>query len=763
MKRNLCLFFVVFSILLQAPYAGAGIDKGENVCSVSIEGNQRIEDAAILRMISTRAGDTYDPARVSDDLKSVFKMGYFEDVRVESEESDGCVKVFFVVKERPTIRQIDISGNTVFEDSEILENISLEPGAIANIHRIKQDIRAIETMYKEKNYYNVHVTYSLEDKGNNTADLEFKVSEGEKVRVTKIIIEGNSAYDDDTLKDLMETEEAGFFSWLTGSGDLDPELLSQDIEKIRSFYKNHGFADARVADPVIEYKKDGIRIVIKVEEGPRYRIGKIDFAGDLIEDKAKLFDLIHIDEEKFFNQKVLQNDVITISDLYADQGYAKADVIPQMRRTRPGHGEDGKEKAPEINITFYIRKGVLVTFERIEIGGNEKTRDKVIRRQLHVAEGDKYSVTKLRRSIQNLYRLDYFEDIKVKSEPGSSDDKMVLHINVKEKPTGTFSFGAGYSAVDKLYVMASVSERNFLGRGQTIDLSLQTGSQSRQFRFGFTEPWLFDIPLSAGIEAYNWTRDYDEYERDSKGGGITLGYPVADYTRVYLTYSYDSSRISNVMDGLDYLITEGRETESSLALALVYDTRNRVINPTEGSRHKASVQYAGLGGSIGFIKTLVELGHYFPLFWSTSLFLHAEAGYAYETKYLPDYEKFYLGGLSTLRGFDWRGVTAYEDNEEKNEIGGEKYVLGNVEFIFPIIKEAGLTGLVFYDTGNVYRKDQRIDLGNLRQSAGFGIRWYSPLGPMRLERGYILDRRKDDEGHYIEDSGRWEFAIGGAY
>ncbi|MFW6081880.1 MAG: BamA/OMP85 family outer membrane protein, partial [Desulfosalsimonas sp.] len=274
-------------------------------------------------------------------------------------------------------------------------------------------------------------------------------------------------------------------------------------------------------------------------------------------------------------------------------------------------------------------------------------------------------------------------------------------------------------------------------------------------------PWLFDIPLSATGEAYNWERDYDDYERKSKGGLVRFGYPIFDYTRGYISYGFDVSEVEDVSPFYEFRIAEGRFTESSVTTSIVYDSRDRAINPTEGSRHKLSVQYAGLGGDVGFAKTEVEAGKYFPLFWGTVGFLHAEGGHVTETggKHLPDYEKFYLGGINSLRGFDWRDVSVTDFDEDGNQVkvGGEKFVQFNAEFLFPLIKDAGLRGVLFYDTGNVYERGENVDLGEMRESVGFGIRWYSPMGPLRLERGYILDRKDG------EDSGRWEFSIGGAF
>ncbi|MCF8109881.1 MAG: outer membrane protein assembly factor BamA [Desulfobacteraceae bacterium] len=728
------------------------------VKDIKIEGNKRIEQEAVLERIRTEVGGKYDKDLLSKDLEAVFAMGYFDNVRVEVEEDDDGMVVVFVVKENPSLRNIEFSGNRVFEDEELKENINISSGAIINITRIKRDIKTIERMYKEENYHSASADYKIKQVDENRADLEFVIEEGKKTRVKEIIIEGNNAFPDKKLKKIMKTSEKGFFSWLTLSGDLDMQTLGQDVNMLESHYQNHGYAEARVAEPDIRYEGEWIYITIKIHEGPRFKVGEVAFEGELIANEEKLREKISIDDQEYYNRQVLQNDVMSLSDLYADQGYARSDIRPELKK-RP---EDNV-----VDIVFHLRKNRPVYFEKIIIEGNTKTRDKVIRRELQVQEQEEYSASKLKRSVRNLYRLDYFKDIDVKTREGSSEDRMILDINVEEKATGSFTFGAGYSAVEKFYVMSSISERNFLGRGQRIELRAQAGSESRQFRFIFTEPWLFDIPLSATLEGYNWERDYSDYERDSKGGLVRFGYPLFDYTRGYISYAYDISGIENVSEDYTHRVSEGRYTESSVTTSIVYDSRDRAINPTEGSKHKLSFEYAGLGGNVGFAKTKAEAGKYFPLFWDTVGFLHAEGGHVTEVggKYLPDYEKFYLGGINSLRGFDWRDVSVIEEDEEGNliRLGGEKYVQFNVEFIFPLLKNAGLRGVLFYDTGNVYEGGESVDLGELRQSAGYGIRWYSPLGPLRLERGYILDRKKDKEGNYIEDSGRWEFSIGGVF
>lgn len=737
---------LVFCLALFCGVAAAS--EAEIVKSVVIEGNQRIEDAAIARVLQTEPGDVYNADALSEDLKAIYEMGYFDDVEVLFDREEGGNTVIFRVKEKPTVREIKFSGNRVYKDEDLMDSIDISTGSILNIYRINRNVRKIESLYKEKNYQNASVSYHVEELPNNQGDLEFTIDEGKKVRIREIEIRGNQSFDDKTLKKQMQTSEKGWFSWLTGSGELKPDVLEQDVMRLTAFYYSKGYAEARVAEPEVTFEGDWIHIIIRVEEGPRFEMGSVDIKGDMIKPLEEMLEMISIDQEAYFNQEVLRDDILLLTDLYADQGYARADIYPETRK----HAD-----RDVIDLVFNIRQNQPVYFDEIIITGNTKTRDKVIRRELHVHEQGLYSATGLKRSVRNLYRLDYFEDIDIQTLPGDTQDKMNLAIDVAEKPTGSFSFGAGYSAIDKVYVMTSVEERNFLGRGQIVELRGQMGSRSQQFSFSFTEPWLFDIPLSAGITAYRWERDYDFYDRDSRGGQLRFSYPVYDFTRAFVSYGYDYSDVSNVSEFYIDRIEKGLFKTSSITTGLTYDSRDRQINPSVGSRHRISHQFAGLGGNVGFNKVKLELGRYFPLVWEFVFFLNAEFGYVREAggKLLPDYEKFYMGGISTMRGFDWRGVAVFD--EEGRAMGGEKMVLFNAELIFPVVRQAGLMGVIFHDTGDVYSKDASIELDNLRRSAGFGVRWYSPLGPIRLERGYILDRRKG------EDSGRWEFSIGGVF
>jgi outer membrane protein insertion porin family len=728
------------------------IFKRDLVADIQVEGNDRIEADAILRNVKTRVGDEVVLKNLSEDLKAIYSMGYFEDIRVATEAVEGGRRVIFQVEEKPTVRNIRISGNSwVYEDEEIEEVLTVRKGSILNVFTLRNDVRRIEELYKEKNYHNVNVDYKILKKKKNLADIEYTIEEGKKFHIEKIDFVGNQVYTDKQLRRQMATKEENFLSFITSAGDLNQEKLTQDTAKLASFYHNNGYIRARVGEPQVAFESEGIVITIKVDEGPRYKVGKVAFSGDLIVPREELRETIRIADEEHYNREVLRRDVLAITDLYSDEGYAYVNVSPLV---------DQDDEKLVANINFEIEKGSLVYFEEINITGNTKTRDKVIRRQLRVYEKELFSGKRLKRGVQNLYRLDFFEDVQINTSKGSTDDQINLDVAVKEKPTGAFSFGAGFGNVENLFGTASVSERNLFGRGQTLALKAQIGSKTQKFTLSFTEPWLFDIPLAAGADIYKWDYGFDDYDKDSIGGKLRGSYPVFDYTRAYLTYVYDVSRISNIEEDASDSIKEleGNNLKSSVIGKLAYDSRNNAFNATRGAIYGVSGEYAGLGGDVGFGKAEAEAGVYMPLFWKFTGVIHGKTGIIQdlEEKVLPDYEKFYMGGINSLRGFT-RDDIAPKDRDGAS-IGGDKYVQLNLELKFPLVTEAGVSGLIFLDAGNIYTDREDIDITDFRVSAGPEIRWMSPVGPIRFAYGYILDPKDTDS-----NKGNWEFSMASAF
>jgi len=731
---------------------GLMLFKREKIIEVRIKGNERIEEDAIRRVLKVKTGDVLNPKDISEEIKAVYKMGYFDDIRVEAQSVPQGKILTFIVTEKPTVRSILVDGNTwVYDDDEIKEELTLRKGSILNINIILNDIRRVEELYKEKNFYNVKVSFKVYPKKNNQADIEYVIDEGDKLQVKKIKFVGNTAFSSSKLKRMMSTGEKGLLSFITNSGDLNEEQLTQDAAKLAAFYHNNGYIQAKVGEPEITFEEDGIVISVRLVEGPQFKVGTVTMAGDLIIPQEQLLEKVKISGEEYYNRDTLRLDVIELTDIYADEGYAYADIMPRI-------AEDPEKLV--VNITFDLNKGKQVYFEEIIISGNTKTRDKVIRRQLKVYEQELYSGRRLKRSVRNLYRLDFFEDIKINTIKGSADDKMRLRIDVAEKRTGAFSFGAGYGNVENLFLTASVSEKNLFGRGQILSLKGQLGTKTTRYTLSFTEPWFLDIPLSAGADIYSWNYSYPDYDKDSFGGNLRLGYPLFDFTRGTLTYTYDMANIENISDDASTSIQrdQGENIKSSITARMRYDSRNQIFHPTGGSAHSISYEFAGLGGNVGFNKIIGETGWYFPLLWKTIGVLHAKSGYVKELegKSLPDYEKFYMVGIDALRGFERDDLCPRD--ESGSCVGGNKFVQLNAEVRFPLVPTAGVYGVTFFDTGDIYDNNEDFEFDNLRESAGLGVRWLSPMGPVRLEYGWILDPKPTDK-----NTGKWEFSMASAF
>ncbi len=724
------------------------------VDAVDVVGNQRIEKAAILAVVGTKKGDLFDYGQLDKDLRDIFKMGFFRDVKTETEDGPKGKIVTFKVIEKPSVGKIVFVGNEKEKSSTLRKELGIELYSILDQAKIKQSIENIREYYRKNGYYNVDIAESIEPLANNEVQLKYEIAENEKVYIKKIQFVGNTEFTERELKKIMETSEKGFLSWITKSGYLDHKKLEFDVQKLASFYHNHGFIRAKVGDPKVEYEKEkGLTITIEVQEGPQYAVNEVLIEGDLIKPVEELMEKVQIGKEKAFNRETVRRDIEALRNVYFDEGYAYAEV-------RPGTRQDDEKHL--VDIIYTISKGKKVRFERINIAGNTKTRDKVIRREMKVVEGEYFSGKDLKNSTANLHRLGFFEDVEVKTKKGSRDDLMVVDVNVKERPTGSFSVGAGYSSEDSAFVMFQIAQNNLFGNGQKLQAEAKIGGETQQYIIRFVEPWLFDLPLSAGFDIFKWEHEYDLYTRDSMGASVSLGFPLGidDFTKGYLRYNYDDSDISDVSPNASVAIRDmiGSNVTSSITTMIRRDSRDKPWDTTRGSVNSGSFEYAGLGGDVAFYKYQGETGWYFPMFWDTVILVRGRIGYVQEGSggKLPVYQKFTLGGINTVRGFDYGSISP-RDPVTGDRIGGEKMMVYNLEYRFPLLKEQGLVGIVFFDAGNVFTKDENYTFSGIRRSAGTGLRWYSPIGPLRLEYGWNLDQ-KDDEA-----SGRWEFTIGGTF
>ena len=728
------------------------------IASIAPEGNARIDSGAILRNISSRSGDIYDTEQLRNDMKNVFKMGYFDDVRLKVEDTEKGKAVVFEVKEKPVITQVIISGHDELKEDDIREVISVIPNTILNAQKIREAVDNIKSFYKSKGFYNTEVTPELTYPLADRVKVEFRIKEGEKVFIKDIKFLGNDSFKDKELLKVMGTKEKGLLFWFTDSGVLKRDILDQDIARITSFYHHHGYIEATVGMPEITQEGEWLFITIEVSEGNRYKVGTIDLTGDIIGDKEELLYLLKIRDEEYLSRNILREDILRLNDYYAENGYAFAEATPTVNT---------KKEEKLVDIVIDINKGDLVYINRITIKGNTRTRDKVIRRELLIREKGIFDSRALRDSHRRLLRLDFFEDVSITPEPTPDKTKMDLVVEVKEKPTGAFSIGAGYSSVDNLMFMAEISQNNFLGRGQRLALSAQVSGTSARYNIAFTEPHFYDTQLMLGFDLYNWQREYDLYTRDSKGFAIRFGYPVWELWDASFSYGYDDTELTDVdlanvapsiIESLDINVT------SYVTFNLARDTRNNSFATTGGSYNVLHTKYAGgfLGGDSQFTKVDGFTSWFFPglFFDETAFHIKIAAGQVWENESgkLPDYEKFYLGGINTIRGYKTRSIAVEVIDPVTGvvyEVGGEIMWFTNVEYHFPVVKAGGLRGLVFFDAGNVYESEW--DFSDIKQSVGAGLRWLSPMGPMRLEWGYVIDPEPG------EDSSNWEFSMGGNF
>jgi outer membrane protein insertion porin family len=731
--------------------------------SIQVKGNKRIESAAILAMVESKKGDGLDPDQLNKDLRAIYKLGFFTDVSIETEEGAKGTVVTFSVREKPSIAQIVFEGNEEEKDKKLKEEVGIKEYSILNRGEIKQSLNRLKEYYRQKGYYNVEVKEWIEELPQNEVSLIYEIKEGGKIYIRRIEFVGNTEFDDDDLKDIMENSEKGFLSWITKSGLLDKKKLEFDVQKITSFYHNQGYMKAKVGEPKITYEKDlGLIITMEIVEGPQYKVNEVKIEGDLIRPTDELLKRVHIKEEEFFSREVVRRDTMALSTAYADDGYAYAQISPLV---------DTNDEEHVVDITYRISKGKRVRFERINITGNTITRDKVIRRELRVIEGEYFSGTALGKSQQNLYRLGYFENVEVQTKKGSQDDLMILDIDVKEQPTGSFSFGAGYSQFESAIGNFNISQNNLFGRGQKLSLTATIGGRTQNIDLNFTEPWLFDRPISGGITFYNWERQYDEYTRDSFGVGFRIGFPLTylrldEFTRGWVRYAYDDAKILDIAETAAQSIKDmaGKNVTSSISLGIERDSKDRPFVTTRGSVNSLSFETAGgiLGGTVDFNKYLAKSLWYFPLFWETVFVAQGRAGYIQEKgdEPIPVYQKFRIGGINTVRGFEAFSISPRDPEPPYDPIGGEQMLIFNLEYRVPLIKEQGVVGLVFFDAGNVFTDDPTaLTVSGLRMGAGGGIRWFSPVGPLRVEYGFNLD----PDPELNESKSEWYFTVGGEF
>jgi len=751
--------------------AGMARAEGEKIVEVRVAGNHRIESAAILNVVSIKAGDTLHDDRTDADVRAIYKLGHFQDIRVTTEETGNGTVLVYTVLEKPVVRDIKFEGNKEISTDKLKEALEFRQNSILSTKDLAKSVAKMKKLYGDEGYYLAEIEPVVEKRTPTEFAITFKVTEGKKILIRTIRFDGNKAFTESQLRKVMETKEKWFLSWLTGAGTYKEEVLKNDALLIADHYMNNGYINVKVGEPVVKLTdaKDALEVFIGVTEGEQYRVGDIDFKGDLLEPVSELRKKIKAEPGQIFSRSTLRTDIATLTDVYADKGYAFVNVNPL---TKPDNAK------LIIDLTFDMEKGELVSLERINIAGNPKTRDKVVRRELRITEGELYSATGIKRSKQNLMNTGYFEEANIATAKGSAGNKLNVNVDVKEKPTGSFSVGGGYSSLDGIIGQGSVQQANFLGLGLKANVSGSIGGKSQTYSLGLTDPYFLDTKWTLGADVYRSQRDYSDYTRRLTGGDIKGGYPINDFVGTFFMYKYEIKDIYNPQDAYSRLNNDdpdnyplGTTTTSSILASITHNNTDYRLDPSTGFINSFTAEYAGLGGNNKFARYTLENSWFHPLYKKLIFSTKLALGYVQEVEgaKVPIDEKFYLGGIFSLRGYKARTVSPVKhlglldhptisQSDQVVYLGGNKEIYGNTEFTFPILSDVGVKGVVFFDYGNA--DDQYNKLFNsLLMSYGAGIRWASPLGPLRLEYGIPVNPRPGLDS----PSGRFEFSIGSLF
>lgn len=743
--KRLCICFIfafcIFSLNYNALQAAI-------LKEIRIEGNQRIESETILSYINVEAGDEINSQTEDAILKDLFATGFFSDLAVTTSGNS----ILIEVDENPVINRIDFEGNAIIKDEDLERELELTPRAIYTKTKVLNDVQRILTIYQRSGHFAATVDPKIIELAENRVDLVFEVDEGVRTEVKKIRFVGNKEFSDRRLRNIIKTEESEWYKFLSSNDIYDQDRLNYDQELLRQYYLSKGYADFEVQSVVAELtpERDGFFITFTVSEGAKYNVGKVEVASQVDElNTESLNDFITISEGETYNAEEVEKTVNNITDHLADSGYAFARVIPRAQRNF-----DNKT----LDLTLSVEKGNRVFVERIDIVGNVRTLDKVIRREIIMVEGDEFNKSFLSRSEKNIRNLNFFEKVEIVNKPGSRPDLTVIEVKVEEKSTGELMLTAGFSTLDGGLVGVSLKERNLLGTGHKIGGFASLSQKRQNFNLSYTDPYFLDKKLAAGVDAFHLRQDLEDessFKKETTGGSLRMSYNINESLVQAWKYTLKQDDVKDVKATASNFIRsqEGSALRSIVSHTLSYDKRDNVAYPTEGYYLSLTTDVAGLGGDVAYYKNVGRAGYYIPIYGDIIGHIKGEAGHIDGiSDDIELVDRFFIGG-NKIRGFDTAGIGP-RDRSTRDALGGNTYAAGSVEVLFPIdITEAlDLKGAVFTDFGTLTNIDETSagaidDDASIRATAGIGIGWKSPMGPIRMDVAFPyaeedFDKRK---------------------
>jgi outer membrane protein insertion porin family len=743
------------STALTAPQAAFAQAQTTGVVQrIVVQGNERIEQGTVLSYLPIQPGETVDPARLDLALKTLARTDLFADVKIELQGGDLVVKVV----ENPIINQVVFEGNSALKEDKLKDEVQIRPRGIFTRSKVQADVQRIIELYRRSGRISATVTPKVVELPQKRVDLVFEINEGPKSGVLGVNFLGNSEYSDNDLRDVIVTKESHWYKFLTSNDNYDPDRIEYDREQLRKFYRNRGYFDFRVVASVAELAtdKNGFAVTYTIDEGPKYKFGKITVETELKKlDGNLLAQILPIRAGQLYEDDKIEQATDALTFAAGAAGFAFVDVRP---RYVPNH------ETNTVDVVFSVREGPRVYVDRIDIVGNTRTLDYVLRRELEVAEGDAYNRVLVDRSKNNIRGLGFFKDVNIEEVPSAQPDRTALRVKVEEQPTGELSFSAGYSSVDKLVLDVGITERNFRGRGQNLRARVSVGSLRQQIDFGFTEPRFLGRDLRAGLDLYSYRydlSDYAAYDTQSTGGTLRLGFPLTQNASMSLRYQLSQNKVS-VADNLCtsgsvsqiLCLQRGSYITSLIGYGLRFDKRNDPIQPTRGWFGDLTQDLAGFGGDVKYLKTEVDAGWYWGFNKDYIFSATGSAGYieGWGGDNIRINDRFYKGGQS-FRGFEIAGIGPRDTSTTTNSLGAKLYAIGTFELTVPTFlpEQYGIKAALFSDFGTagqlddvdrqispgVYSTTIKDDLG-LRASAGLSIDWKSPMGPIRFDFSHIL-------------------------
>ncbi len=734
---------MTFSVLTVGITAAAWAD---TIKQVRVEGTQRIEPATVMSYIDVQSGDPFDANNLDRALKNLYATGLFADVSLYQEGSDLIV----VVVENPIVNDINFEGNEKLKDDVLLSEIQIRPRTVFTRARVQSDVERLYEVYRLSGRFSASIEPKIIKLDQNRVNLVFEISEGPQTLISRISFIGNEKFDDADLQRVVRSKEDRWWRFFTSDDKYDPDRMAYDRELLRKFYIDQGYADFRVENAVAELSPDrkDFFVTFTLEEGERYKVGNVHITSGLPDLNADLLKpALTFAPGAWYNASEIEKSVQAMTDELGNMQYAFVDVRPEVSRNR---------EVKTIDIKFTINESQKTFIDNINISGNVRTLDEVIRREMDLIEGDPYNTAKLKKSEQRIKDLGFFESVQVKPVQSTTPDKTDIDIAVSEKSTGELSLGAGFSTADGPLGDFRIRERNFLGKGQKLELATTISGNRNEVDFSFVEPYFLKRDLSAGIDLFHITRDLqDESSYDSRrtGTALSLGYPLSEKLRQTLIYRFDITDITNVDPGASLYIQqqEGERSTSAIGQKLVYDATNSKLEPTEGYSLRLENEVAGLGGDADYLRTKVGGAYYYPIVDKWILNLMGEAGYIFGIKEddVRINERFYIGG-STLRGFEDGGIGP-RDAVTEDALGGNVFYRGTAEMSFPsgLPDDLGVRLHTFSDFGVLSEIDQTgpgiDDDKTLRVSVGGGLTWRSPMGPVRIDLAAPVQKEDYDQ------------------